>query len=87
MKDTSPDELRTTVESLTRQLQDLQARVHSLESHHDQVPEADLVLIGAAVAAYFGHKAKVRAIRYGSQSRWAAASRGRVHDRSVPHSR
>ncbi len=87
MKDTSPDELRATVESLTRQLQELQARVHALEGHHDQIPEADLVLIGAAVAAYFGHKAKVRAIRYGSQSQWAAASRGRVHDRSVPHSR
>lgn len=87
MNDMSPEELRATIASLTEQLQALQERVTSLEGHHDQVPEADLVLIGAAVAAYFGHKAKVRAIRYGSQSRWAAASRGRVHDRSVPHSR
>lgn len=87
MNDMSPEELRATIASLTEQMQALQARVESLEEHHDAVPEADLVLIGAAVAAYFGHKAKVRAIRYGSQSRWAAASRGRVHDRTVPHSR
>ena len=87
MHDMSPEELRATIASLTEQMQALQARVASLEEHHDAIPEADLVLIGAAVAAYFGHKAKVRAIRYGSQSRWAAASRGRVHDRTVPHSR
>ena len=87
MNDTTPEELRATIASLTEQMRALQARVDALEDHHDEVPEADLVLIGAAVAAYFGHKAKVRAIRYGSQSRWAAASRGRVHDRTVPHSR
>ncbi len=86
MNDMSPEELRATIASLTQQMQALQARVETLEGH-EQVPEADLVLIGAAVAAYFGHKAKVRAIRYGSQGRWAAASRGRVHDRTVPHSR
>ena len=86
MNDMSPEELRATIASLTEQMKALQARVETLEGH-EMVPEADLVLIGAAVAAYFGHKAKVRAIRYGSQSRWAAASRGRVHDRSVPHTR
>ncbi|MEO7588596.1 MAG: hypothetical protein ABIS84_11285 [Arachnia sp.] len=86
MNDMSPEELRATIASLTEQMQALQARVATLEGH-EQVPEADLVVIGAAVAAYFGHKAKVRAIRYGSQARWAAASRGRVHDRTVPHSR
>lgn len=86
MNDMSPEELRATIASLTEQMQALQARVATLEGH-EQVPEADLVVIGAAVAAYFGHKAKVRAIRYGSQGRWAAASRGRVHDRTVPHSR
>ena len=87
MNDMSPEELRATIASLTEQMQAMQARVTALEGQHDEVPEADLVLIGAAVAAYFGHKAKVRAIRYGSQGRWAAASRGRVHDRTVPHSR
>ncbi|MGV8845217.1 hypothetical protein [Tessaracoccus sp.] len=86
MNDMSSEELQATIASLTKQMQALQARVTTLEGR-EEVPEADLILIGAAVAAYFGHKAKVRAIRYGSQSRWAAASRGRVHDRTVPHSR
>ena len=45
------------------------------------------VKIGAALAAYFGYAPKVRAIRFGSQSKWATAARERVHDRSVPHVR
>ncbi len=87
MNDMSPEELRIIISQLAEQLEALQTRVDGLEGHHDQIPQADLVLIGAAVAAYFGHKAKVKAIRYGAQNRWAAATRGRVHDRSVPHSR
>ena len=86
MEDTISQELRDAVAALTAQVKALEDRVSQLESQHE-IPESDLVAIGAAVAAYFGHKAKVRAIRYGSQSRWAAASRGRVHDRSVPHVR
>ena len=87
MNDMSPEELKVVIGQLVEQMEALQARVDGLEGHHDQIPHGDLVLIGAAVAAYFGHKAKVKAVRYGSQSRWAAATRGRVHDRSVPHSR
>lgn len=64
----------------------LESRIASLEAKQ-QIPEEDLVAIGAAVAAYFGHKAKVKAVRFSQQSRWAAATRGRVHDRSVPHAR
>lgn len=87
MHDLSPEEIRVIVTQLAEQIEALQERVDKLEGHHDEIPHADLVVIGAAVAAYFGHKAKVRAIRYGSQSRWAAATRSRVHDRTVPHSR
>ncbi len=87
MHDMSPEELRVIIGQLVEQMEALQARVDGLEGHHDQIPQGDLVLIGAAVAAYFGHKAKVKAVRYGAQTRWAAATRGRVHDRSVPHSR
>ncbi|SHI31686.1 hypothetical protein SAMN02745244_00109 [Tessaracoccus bendigoensis DSM 12906] len=86
MDDNTLQELRDAVAALTEQVTSLEAKVAKLESQQ-AIPEADLIAIGAAVAAYFGHKAKVRAIRYGSQSRWAAASRGRVQDRSVPHVR
>lgn len=86
MSEKSLEELHQAVTALTEKVATLEAKVASLESRQE-IPEAHLVAIGAAVAAYFGHKAKVRAIRYGSQARWAAATRPRVHDRSVPHSR
>ncbi len=86
MAETETKELRDAVDALTQRVAELETRLAALEAKQT-IPEADLIAIGAAVAAYFGHKAKVRAIRYGSQTRWAAASRGRVHDRSVPHVR
>lgn len=86
MEDTTLQELQETVAALVEKVAVLEAQVAVLEDCR-QIPENDLIAIGAAVAAYFGHKAKVRAIRYGSQTRWAAASRARVHDRSVPHVR
>lgn len=86
MSEMSLEQLQEAVAALTEKVVTLEAKVAALEAKQE-IPEAHLVAIGAAVAAYFGHKAKVRAIRYGSQSRWAAASRSRVHDRSVPHSR
>lgn len=86
MEDNTVQELRDAVAALTEKVAVLEARVASLEDCR-AIPEADLVAIGAAVAAYFGHRAKVRAIRYGSQTRWAAATWARVHDRSVPHVR
>ncbi|WP_040283286.1 hypothetical protein [Tessaracoccus massiliensis] len=86
MEDTQLQELQSLISQLTERIQDLEAQVADLQAAKE-IPEADLIAIGAAVAAYFGHKAKVRAIRYGSQTRWAAASRQRVHDRSVPHVR
>ncbi len=87
MEDNTLQELRDAVAALTEHVSSLEAKVAKLEAQQ-AIPEADLIAIGAAVAAYFGHKAKVRAIRYGDQqSRWAAASRSRVQDRSVPHVR
>ncbi|MDO5678566.1 MAG: hypothetical protein Q4G35_13810 [Propionibacteriaceae bacterium] len=86
MEDTQLQELRALVAQLSERVEGLEAQVADLQEDRE-IPEADLIAIGAAVAAYFGHKAKVRAIRYGSQTRWAAASRQRVHDRSVPHVR
>ena len=79
-------ELLEAVKQLTAQLKVLDERVAKLEARQ-QIPESDLVAIGAAVAAYFGHKAKIRAVRFGSHQRWAAASRGQVHNRAVPHVR
>lgn len=86
MSELSLEDLHKAVAALTEKVATLETKIAALESQRE-IPEEHLVAIGAAVAAYFGHKAKVRAVRYGTQSRWAAAARSRVHDRSVPHSR
>ncbi|MFT3888798.1 MAG: hypothetical protein QM713_11630 [Arachnia sp.] len=86
MEDSTLKELRDAVVALTEKVSTLEAKIARLEAQQ-AVPEEDLVAIGAALAAYFGYKPKIRAIRFGQQTHWAAASRGRVHDRSVPHVR
>jgi methylmalonyl-CoA carboxyltransferase 12S subunit len=83
----------TSIEQLQAQLAALTERVATLEAQlaavreGQEIPEEDLVAIGAAVAAYFGHKARVRAVRYQRQTTWAAAAREQVHDRRVLHTR
>lgn len=83
---TDNEALLERITALVDRVESLEARIAELESEQE-IPEEDLVAIGAAVAAWFGHKAKVRAVRFGRQSRWAAATRDRVHDRTVPHTR
>jgi len=66
--------------------------VHAIENarsvlREEGIPEEDLVAIGAAVAASLGHKAKVRAVRFRSQSGWVQATREQSHNRAVPHVR
>lgn len=86
MNEVNMAELEDKFLALTERIATLETRLAALEAKQ-RIPEEDLVLIGAAVAAYFGHKAKVRAVRFGTQARWAAATRSRVQDRSVPHIR
>ncbi|WP_297739929.1 hypothetical protein [uncultured Tessaracoccus sp.] len=86
MSDVSVKELQEQVQALTERLASVEAQLAALNSDK-QIPEEHLVVIGAAIAAYLGHKAKVRAVRFRHQENWAAAARGRVHNRSVPHNR
>ena len=86
MSDVSVKELQDQVQTLTERLASVEAQLAALNSDK-KIPEEHLVVIGAAIAAYMGHKAKVRAVRFRHQESWAAAARGRVHNRSVPHIR
>lgn len=86
MSDVSVKELQEQVLTLTERLASVEAQLAALNSDK-KIPEDHLVVIGAAIAAYMGHKAKVRAVRFRHQESWAAAVRGRVHNRSVPHIR
>lgn len=86
MSEMSMQALQEQLHTLTERVATLEARLAAITADQE-IPEEDLVIIGAAVAAYFGHKARVRAVRYGRQSNWAAATRERLHDRRVPHVR
>ena len=78
--------LLAAVEKLTAQLKTLDERLAKLEARQG-IPEEDLVAIGAAVAASLGYKAKVRAVRFRSQSGWVQATREQSHNRAVPPAR
>lgn len=86
MSEVSVETLQEQVDALTQRVTSLEAQLAALNADK-QIPEEDLVVIGAAVAAYLGHKAKVRAIRFRHQEEWAGAARGRVHNRAVPLTR
>lgn len=86
MSDVSVKELQEQVQALTERLASVEAQLAALNTDK-KIPEEHLVVIGAAIAAYMGHKAKVRAVRFRHQESWAAAARSRVHNRSVPHNR
>ncbi len=79
--DTEVD-LRALVQQLVDRITDLEAQVADLQSCR-AVPDDVVVAIGAAVSAYLGYNAKVRAIHVRGGSRWAVETRRQVHDRSV----
>lgn len=80
-------------DALLKQLRALVERVDALETQvaklqkSQRIPEDDLIAISAAVAAYLGHDAKVRAVRFSQSGSWTREARSRVHNRTVPHNR
>lgn len=80
------DELLKQLRALVERVDSLEAQVARLKKNQ-RIPEEDLVAISAAVAAYLGHDAKVRAVRFSQSSSWTREARGRVHNRVVPHIR
>lgn len=69
------------LEALEKRIAELEEQVRVLAS--PQLDEDTVLAISAAVAAYLGVKAKVRAIHYTSSSRWASAGRQAVHRHDV----
>lgn len=63
------------LEVIERRLIDLEARV--------EIPEDVVLAISAAVAAYLGHRAKVRAIHFSRPGAWAQQGRQAVQSRAV----
>ena len=76
------EQLEALVAELTERLSALEGEVATLKANQ-QVPDDVMVAISAAVAAYLGHKATVKAVRLKTGRNWSTESRGRVHNRSV----
>lgn len=82
MAEQSTAELEALVADLSKRLAALEGEVAELRANQE-IPEDVMVAISAAVAAYLGHKATVKAVRLRQGRNWSTESRGRVHNRSV----
>ncbi|MEL4357657.1 MULTISPECIES: hypothetical protein [unclassified Luteococcus] len=82
MSDASTAQLQELVADLSQRLTALEAEVASLKANQ-QIPEDVMVAISAAVSAYLGHNAKVKAVHLRNRSNWATETRGRAHFRAV----
>lgn len=78
----STADLQALVTELSQRLTALEGEVADLKANQ-QIPEDVMVAISAAVAAFLGHKAKVKAVRLRSSHSWSHESRGRLHNRQV----
>ena len=79
--DNSAD-LQALVAELSERLAALEGEVAAMKAQQ-RIPDDVMVAISAAVSAYLGHKATVKAVRLRGSRNWAAEARGRVHNRSV----
>lgn len=84
--DAIPEGLADLVRQLTERISSLESQVDNLKKQQ-RIPEDDLIVIAAAIAAYVGHKASIKAVRFNQGHGWTQAGRGRVHNRQVLHVR
>ncbi len=88
-------DLMAAVESLSAQVGALSGRVEALESELStvraelppaEVPDEVVIAISAAVAAFLGHRARLKQVRYRSGGdAWTQQGRAAVQRRDVIH--
>lgn len=72
------------LDEVLKRLKAVEKELAEVKSRTPEVDEETLMAISAAVAAYLGVKAKVRAIRYQTESgQWAAVGRRAVQSHEV----
>ncbi len=76
------DDVTELIAQLTKRIESLEAQVKELTAEKP-IPDDVIVAIGAAVSAYLGNKAKVRAVHLRGSHSWATEERAFVHDRAV----
>lgn len=77
-------ELLQAVRALTERVAHLEAEL-AASQEAEGVPEDVVVAISAAVAAFFGHRAKVRQVRYRSGAAYSQQGRAWVQEAHYVH--
>lgn len=77
--------LREEVRALGQRMERLEALYHELAP---PIPEEDLAILSAAVAAYLGKRTPLRQIRLVSSKNWAIQGRASIQaSHQLPHER
>lgn len=89
MTGTQPElgELLAAVHALTERVAALESELSAVRAElpRPEVPEDVVLAISAAIAAFLGHRARLKAVRYSSSPAWQAQYRTAVQRRSVMH--
>jgi methylmalonyl-CoA carboxyltransferase large subunit len=76
-------EVLEAVRALNERMDRLEASLHEQEAAG--VPEEVVIAISAAVAAYLGHRAKIKQMHYRTGATWAQQGRAVVQGRHDTH--
>lgn len=68
----SDEEMKAQLAALTKRVAQLEKDVAALGK---EIPEDHIVAIAAAVAGYFGLRAQIRQVRFGTTKSWIASTR------------
>ena len=87
MSQPSAEELLAAIAALTARVDSLESELAAVRAElpRPEVPPEVVMAISAAVAAFLGHRARLKAVRYSSSPAWQAQYRTAVQRRSVMH--
>lgn len=79
------DGLLAAVEALTARVEALEAELAAVRSQlpPPAVPEEVVIAISSAVAAFLGHSARLKQVRYATSATWAQQGRAAAVQRST----
>lgn len=88
MTQPTTEELLSLVTQLSARLESVESELAELKARSDaNIPEDVIMAISAAVSAYLGNRAKVKAVHFRRTGAWTQQGRSAVQSRTVPHTR